>query len=234
MIWRFSLDNAAIGTPELAGARDGDAAILFVTGADGAQNLRWMIAARGRRKNKQSKGGGEMVSIGSLRLRDDFALGAPALLRSSAQDFGTADDFQGFAVAKRINLVDLPDRRPQIKLDNFEWNYVGVGSGEVEGRLVLDNRDAVQQAPRAAVELRNAKAPTLQESLKKTPRVRIANAHPERGATAPDSNRSAGWLRRNAARRRAIDATKLDNRGRSGGRRWRGHQTVAVPRRAAF
>ena len=162
----FSVDNAAVGTPELAGARDGDAAIIFKTGADGAQNLRWMIAARGRRKNKQSKGGGEMTSIGSLRLRDDFASGAPALSRSSAQDFGTADDFQDFAVAKRINLASLPDRRPQIKLDNFEWNYVGVGSGEVEGRLVLDNRDAIQPLPQEALELRNAKAPTLRESLK--------------------------------------------------------------------
>ncbi len=163
----FSVDNAAIGSPQIAGARDGDAALLFKTGDDGAQNLRWMIAARGRRKNKQSKGGGEMVSIGSLRLRDDFANGTPALLRSTALEFGTADDFQDFDVAKRIKLADLPDRRPQIKLDKFEWNYTGVGSGEVEGRLVLDNRDAIQQAPREAIELRNAKTPTLKEGLKK-------------------------------------------------------------------
>ena len=163
----FSVDNAAASSEQLAGARDGDAALLFKTGDDGAQNLRWMIAARGRRKNKQSKGGGEMVSIGSLRLRDDFASGTPALLRSTALEFGTADDFGEFAVAKRINLASLPDRRPQIKLDNFEWNYTGVGSGEVEGRLVLDNRDAIQQLPAEALELRNAKAPTLKESLKR-------------------------------------------------------------------
>ncbi len=163
----FSVDNAAAGSDQLAGARDGDAAVLFKTGADGAQNLRWMIAASGRRKNQQTKGGGQMVSIGSLRLRDDFASGTPALLRSSALEFGTADDFQGFEVAKRIKLAELPDRRPQIKLDNFEWNYTGVGSGEVEGRLVLDNRDAIQQLPAEALELRNAKAPTLQESLKR-------------------------------------------------------------------
>lgn len=163
----FSLDDAAISSPELAGAHEGNAAILFKTGAGGAQNLRWMIAARGRRKNKQNRGGGELISIGSLRLRDDFALGAPALLRSSAQDFGTADDFQEFAVAKRIKFADLPDRRPQIKLDNFEWNYTGVGSGQIEGRVVLDNRDAVQQAPREALELRNAQAPTLRDGLKK-------------------------------------------------------------------
>ena len=167
----FSVDNAAAGSEQLAGARDGDAALLFKTGADGAQNLRWMIAARGRRKNKQSKGGGDLISIGSLRLRDDFASGTPALLRSSALEFGTADDFQEFAVAKRIKLAELPDRRPQIKLNNFEWNYTGVGSGEVEGRLVLDNRDAIQLLPQEAVELRNAKAPTLNESLKKRKRT---------------------------------------------------------------
>ena len=162
----FSLDNAAIGSPMLAGGRDGDAAVIFKTTDDGAQQLRWMIAARGRRKDKQSKGGGDMVSIGSFQLRDDFASGTDALLRSAAQDFGTADDFQDFAVAKRIKLDSLPDRRPQIKLDNFEWSYTGVGSGEVDGRLVLDNRDAIQQAPKAAIELRNAKAPSLRDDLK--------------------------------------------------------------------
>lgn len=163
----FSLNNAAISSPQLAGARDGDAAVLFVTGDDGAQNLRWMLAARGRRKSNQTKGGGEMVSVGSLRLRDDFARSTEALLRSTALEFGTADDFQNFKVAKRVNLAALPDRRPQIKLNNFEWSYTGVGSGQVEGRLVLDNRDAIQQAPPEAVELRNAKAPTIQDGLKK-------------------------------------------------------------------
>ena len=163
----FSLDNAALGSPQLAGARDGDAAILFKTGDDGAQRVRWMIAARGRRKNKQNKGGGEMVSIGSLRLNADFASGTESLLRSVAEEFGGADDFQKFAVAKRVKLEALPDRRPQIALDNFEWNYTGVGSGEVEGRLVLDNRDEIQQAPPAAVELRNAKTPSIKDDLKK-------------------------------------------------------------------
>ena len=163
----FSVDDAAISSPQLAGAYNGDAAITFKTGDDGKQNVRWMIAANGRRKNKQNKGGGDLVSIGSMKLRDDFASGTSALLRSTALDFGTADDFADFAVAKRINLVALPDRRPQIKLDKFEWNYSGVGSGQVEGRLVLDNRDAIQQAPREAVELRNAKSQTLQEGLKK-------------------------------------------------------------------
>ena len=162
----FSLDNAALGSPQLTGVRDTDAAVTFKTGDDGAQRLRWMIAANGRRKEKQSRGGGQMVSIGSLRLRPDFASGTDALLRSTAQEFGNADDFQKFAVAKRVNLSALPDRRPQIKLDKFEWNYLGVGSGEVDGRLVLDNRDAIQQAPKAAVELRNAKRPSLESELK--------------------------------------------------------------------
>ena len=163
----FSLDNGAVGAAQLAGARDADAAVLFQTAADGAQQVRWMIAARGRRKNRQNRGGGQMVSIGNLRLRDDFAIGTEALLRSTALEFGSADDFQGFEVAKRVKLESLPDRRPQIALDDFEWGYVGVGSGEVEGRLVLDNREAIQQAPREAVELRNAQAPTLREELKK-------------------------------------------------------------------
>lgn len=162
----FSLDDAAIGAPQLAGARDGTAALIFKTGGDGAQRLRWMIAARGRRKDRQNRGGGQMVSIGSLRLRDDFASGTDALLHSTAQEFGNADDFQDFAVAKRINVQQLPDQRPQIKLDDFEWNYTGVGSGEIEGRLVLDNRDAIQRAPKAAVELRNAKRPSLRDELK--------------------------------------------------------------------
>ena len=163
----FSLDNAAISSPQLTGARNGDAAILFQTGADGVQRLRWMLAANGRRKDRQSRGGGQMVSLGSLLLRPDFASGADALLRSTAQEFGTADDFQSFAVAKRVKLEDLPDRRPQFKLDKFEWNYIGVGSGEVDGRVVLDNRDAIQRAPREAVELRNARRPSLQDDLKK-------------------------------------------------------------------
>ena len=162
----FSLDNGALGSPQLGGARDGDAALLFRTGDDGAQRLRWMIAARGRRKNNQNRGGGALVSIGSLRLRPDFASGTEALLRSTAEEFGSGDDFQGFAVAKRVDVASLPDRRPQVKLDDFEWNYAGVGSGEVKGRLVLDNRDAIQQAPREAVELRNAKTPSLKEELK--------------------------------------------------------------------
>ena len=162
----FSLANAAVSSPQLAGARAGDVAVLFKTGDDGTQRLRWMMAANGRRKDRQSRGGGQMVSIGSLLLRPDFASGTDALLRSTAQEFGTADDFANFAVAKRVKLEDLPDRRPQIKLDKFEWNYTGVGSGEVDGRVVLDNRDAIQQAPKAAVELRNARRPSLQDDLK--------------------------------------------------------------------
>ena len=163
----FSLDNAAVSSPQLAGAHGGAAALRFFTGDDGAQRVRWMIAAQGRRKAGQNRGGGQMASIGALLLRPDFASGTDALLRSTAQEFGNADDFQGFAVAKRVKLDELPDRRPQIKLDSFEWNYTGVGSGEVDGRLVLDNRDAIQRAPQSALELRNAKTPSLRDDLKK-------------------------------------------------------------------
>ena len=156
----FSLNGGAIGTPLLPGARNTDAALLMKTGADGAQRLRWMIAANGRRKSGQTKGGGALVSVGALRLAPDFARGPEALLRSSAENFDVASaaDFADFSVAKRVDLKALPDARPQVSLSNFEWGYVGVGTGELDGRLVLDNRDAIQRPPAEAVRLKSARA----------------------------------------------------------------------------
>ena len=181
----FSLDGGVVAAPALAGVRDADLAALFQTGEDGAQRLRWMMAARGRRKSSQTKGGGEVVSIGALRLRPN-ALSADDLLRSTAETFNRPEEFAGFAVAKRVNVAALPDRRPQIAFDDLEWGYVGVGSGEVEGRLVLDNRAAIQQAPPEAERLQNAAAPRLQDELgAKTAR---------RGATLVGTEGNAGTL----------------------------------------
>ena len=161
----FALDGGAVSTPALAGVRDADVAARVQTGGDGAQRVRWMIAARGRRKSSQTKNGGQMVSIGQLRLAPDFASGPDALLRSVAETFdGTG--FESFAVAKRVNLAALPDRRPQFGFDKLEWGYGGVGSGEVEGRLVLDNRAPIQQAPAAAERLKNASVPQLRQKLR--------------------------------------------------------------------
>jgi hypothetical protein len=151
----FSIANAAVSSSLLAGFRDGDAALLFKTGADGLPTLRWMLAARGAKTVGQKRGGGELLSFGNLKLRSDFAVGTNQLLRSEAQEFDSISGFEDYPVAKRIKLSDFPDRRPQVLLKTLEWGYTGVGKGEFVGRIVLDNRVAVRRPTAEAQQVLN-------------------------------------------------------------------------------
>lgn len=155
---KFSLDNGAYSSDAFGGVEDVSLGAIWKTGAglpQEAQNVRWMLAARGK-KTKKIKTGGELLSLGSLTLRSDFGAGMESLGRSRANDFGDATDFASMPVAKRINFDQLLDRRAQVVFTNFASSLTGAGSGVLSGRLVLDNRASVQQPPATAVQLQNA------------------------------------------------------------------------------
>lgn len=154
----FSLDNGAYSSAAFGGVENVSLGALWRTGAgenpETKQNLRWMLAARG--KGAKKKNGGELASFGSLTLRSDFASGVEALGRSRANDFSGEADFAGLEVAKRVKVSSFPDRRAQVRFDHFAAALTGAGSGVVDGRLVLDNRARIQQPPREAVQLQRA------------------------------------------------------------------------------
>ncbi len=156
---RASLDGAAFSSPAFGGVSDVGAGVIWKSGEGNAQNVRWMIAARGqmaRQSSRKTKGGGALTSFGSLALRRDFGTGIESLARSRAQDFSGEADFAAFAVAKRIDISKFPDRRAQINFAEFASSLTGAGSGALDGRLVLDNGARQQKAPQDALRLQNA------------------------------------------------------------------------------
>lgn len=155
----FSLDNGRYSSSQFPGVTDVSLGAIWRTGAgenpETEQNVRWMLAARGT-KPRNLKTGGQLASFGSLTLRPDFGIGIDALGYSRANDFTGENDFADFPVAKRIDFKRFPDRRAQLLLDNFAAGLTGAGNGVLDGRLVLDNRPRVQQAPTEAIRLQNA------------------------------------------------------------------------------
>jgi hypothetical protein len=155
----FSLDNGLYSSNQFTGVTDVSLGAVWKTGAgetpENAQNVRWMLAARGT-KPRNLKNGGQLTSFGSVTLRPDFGTGIDALGHSRANDFAGEADFAALPVFKRIDFKKAPDRRAQLLLDKFATGLTGAGSGVLDGRLVLDNRPRVQQAPTEAIRLQNA------------------------------------------------------------------------------
>lgn len=151
----LEFDKGAFASDAFGGVSDVSAGLIWKTGENEAQNVRWMIAARGQ-KARKLKNGGALTSFGSLALPRNFGAGIDAIARSGARDFGGEGDFSRFAVAKRVDVAKAPDRRAQVDFDDFAASVTGAGSGVVNGRLVLDNRAAQQKAPPGAARLQNA------------------------------------------------------------------------------
>lgn len=144
---RFSLDNGAYSAASTPGLSNLSVGAIWKTGPgapQSSQQWRWMLAANGV-KRRGAKNGGLLTSFGSLTLRSDFASGFAALSRARANDFSDEADFAALPVFKRLDLKSYPDRRAQVRFDDFAATLTGTGGGVVDGRLVLDNRAAVQK-----------------------------------------------------------------------------------------
>ncbi len=151
----LELERGAFASGGFGGVSEVSAGVIWKTAGNSAQNVRWMLAARGQ-KTRASRSGGDLTSFGAVALRRDFGSGFDALARSGARDFSGEADFASFGVAKRVDVARAPDRRAQVSFNRFAGSVTGAGNGVLDGRLVLDNGAAQQKAPTSAVKLQNA------------------------------------------------------------------------------
>ncbi|MBV9467678.1 MAG: translocation/assembly module TamB domain-containing protein, partial [Abitibacteriaceae bacterium] len=137
----FSLDRANYGTDAFGGLHDISMGLIWRTG-DGApstsQQVRWMLAAAGESAKK--KAAGQVYSLAALTLAPDFATGFDALLRSKVTSFTNEQDFSDLPVYRRIAAPTLQDRRSRIAFQALGFNARDVGSGILDGTLLLDNQ----------------------------------------------------------------------------------------------